>query len=219
MPYKFAAATARRPIRNEQKHCAISTRQADNDYDKKKHRGSTMIRTEFRKSLLDQHGAVVILWVVFVPCIFLYITITQIVLANPKFSGTYSFSGTVRLVLWLLVLIDIGYLAWWKKNYLAREVMSDNPKNMKLLRALEGHDTPLEERAATLVSAYVTRKVVVFAIIEAIAVYGLVLALVGRYLSDQYLFSAASVLLLVLEFPSKHFLEGLVNEIETHDPG
>ena len=51
-------------------------------------------------------------------------------------------------------------------------------------------------------SSYVTRKIVIFAIIEAIAVYGFVLALVGRFVQDFYLLSALSLVLLVIEFPS-----------------
>ena len=54
----------------------------------------------------------------------------------------------------------------------------------------------------------------IFAIIEAIAVYGLVLAIVGRYLSDQYLLSALSLILLTLEFPTQRFLESLLQQIE-----
>src|SRR5262249_54298426 len=72
----------------------------------------------------------------------------------------------------------------------------------------------IEERAAAVVSTFVTRKVVIFAIIEAIAVYGLVLAIVGRYLLDQYLLSALSLVLLVLEYPTERFLVGLVQDVE-----
>jgi hypothetical protein len=79
---------------------------------------------------------------------------------------------------------------------------------------LEEHKGPAEERAASVVSIYITRKVVVFAIIEAIAVYGLVLAIIGRYLSDQYFLSALGLLLLTLEFPSEKGLAGLVERVE-----
>ncbi len=85
----------------------------------------------------------------------------------------------------------------------------------KLFRALEEHKGALEERAAAVVSTYVTRKVVLFAIIEAIAVYGLVLALVGHYLPDQYLLSGLSLLLLAYEFPSEKSLKELVLRVET----
>jgi hypothetical protein len=79
---------------------------------------------------------------------------------------------------------------------------------------LEGHKGQIEERAAAVVSTYVTRKIVLFAILEALAVYGLVLAIVGRFLADQYLLSALSLVLLTLEFPAEKSLEALVREIE-----
>jgi len=65
-----------------------------------------------------------------------------------------------------------------------------------------------------VVSTYVTRKVVIFAIIEAVAVYGLVLAILGRFVQDQYWLSTLSIALLVLEFPSEKSLEALVRTVE-----
>jgi hypothetical protein len=40
------------------------------------------------------------------------------------------------------------------------------------------------------------------------------LAVVGRYLPDQYLFSVASFVLLLLEFPSKARLQQLLQQAE-----
>jgi hypothetical protein len=110
---------------------------------------------------------------------------------------------TARVLLWGLAVVDLGYFAWWKKHYLTRAALLDRAKQAKLFSALEEHEGPVEERAAFVVSTYVTRKVVLFAIIDALAVYGLVLAIVGRYVADQYLLSALTLILLILEFPSQ----------------
>ena len=173
-----------------------------------------MIRPEFKKTLLDQQGAAVILWGFFTVSIVLYILIAQFVLASRGVPVDSNVGQTLRQGLWLLVLVDLGYLVWWRKRYLTRQAMFDIAAKTKTLRALEEHKTPAERQAAFVVSTYVTRKIVAFAIIEAVAVYGLVVALVGRYLWDQYLLSGLSFVLLLFEFPSKSFLEGLVNEIE-----
>jgi hypothetical protein len=173
-----------------------------------------MIRPDFKKILLDQQGAAVILWSFFTISIFLYIVIAQLVVREGGFLGSSSLAPAVRVVLWMLVLVDLGYLVWWKKRNLTREALTDRSNKTKVLRALEDHKGQVEERAASVISTYVTRKIVVFAIIEAIAVYGLVLALAGRYLWDQYLLSGLSLVLLVLEFPGKNILTALVNEIE-----
>ena len=144
----------------------------------------------------------------------IYIWIAQNVLANPKYAQGLSFAKTARIALWFLVLIDLGYFIFWKRRYLTPEALLDKSQKTKLFRALQEYKGSVEERAAAVVSTYVTRKVVIFAIIEAIAVYGLVLALVGRYLLDQYLLSALSLVLLTLEFPTERSLESLLREIE-----
>ena len=174
-----------------------------------------MIRPEFKQLLMDQRGAAVILWSCFMMSIVVYIVIARSVLANPKFSQGISFAANARIVLWVLVIIDLGYYAYWRTKKFNPEAIATESEKTKLLRALEDHQGGAEQRAAAVVSTYVTRKVVLFAIIEAIAVYGLVLAIIGRYLIDQYLLSALSLLLLTFEFPSEKSLDSLVRELET----
>jgi hypothetical protein len=181
-------------------------------------RGAAMIRPEFKKILTDQRGAAVILWSFFTISIPIYIWIAQNVLANPKYAQGLSFAKTARLVLWVLVLIDLGYYFFWKRRYLTPEALLDKSQKTKLFRALQEYKGSVEQRAAAVVSTYVTRKVVIFAIIEAIAVYGLVLAIVGRYVFDQYLLSALSLVLLAFEYPTERFLEGLLREVEGAAP-
>jgi hypothetical protein len=173
-----------------------------------------MIRPDFKKLLMDQRGAAVILWSFFMISIPIYIWIAQNVLANPKYAQGLSLAKTARLVLGLLVLIDLGYYVFWKRRYLTSEALLDKSQKTKLFRALQEYQGFIEQRAAAVVSTYITRKVVIFAIIEAIAVYGFVLAIIGRYLFDQYLLSALSLVLLTLEFPTERSLESLLREIE-----
>jgi hypothetical protein len=173
-----------------------------------------MIRPDFKKLLMDQRGAAVILWSFFMIPIPIYIWIAQSVLANPKYAQGLSFAQTARGVFWCLVLIDLGYFIFWKRRYLTPEALLDKSQKTKLFRALQEYKGSVEQRAAAVVSTYITRKVVIFAIIEAIAVYGFVLAIIGRYLLDQYLLSALSLVLLTLEFPRERSLTRLLREIE-----
>ena len=173
-----------------------------------------MIRPEFRQLLADQRGAAVILWSCFTISIAIYLVIVKSLLGNPKFAAGFSFAETARIVLWILVLVDLGYFAWWKKRYLTPEAVLDETKQAKLLRSLEEYQGPLEQRAASAVSTYVTRRVVLFAIVEALAVYGLVLALVGHYLLDLYLLSGLSLILLAFEFPSQKSFEEIIQRVE-----
>ena len=172
-----------------------------------------MIRPEFKTILLDQRGAAVIIWCFFVISIAVYVFISRHLLANPDFGRGFSYAIAARAVFWLLAFIDIGYYIYWKRR-LAPEVVLREAKTSKRLRALEGYKGGEEERAAAVVSTYITRKVVLFAIIEAIAVYGLILALVGRFLADQYLLSALALILLIVEFPSVKSFSAVLQKLE-----
>src|SRR5580765_8529236 len=173
-----------------------------------------MIRPEFRKILLDQRGAAVILWSAFVISIPMYLVIARNVLGNPNIGSNRSLAETARVVLWLLTVVDLGYYAYWRKRNLSSEAILRAARATKLFRALEEFKGGIEERAAYVVSTYVTRKVVIFAIIEAIAVYGLVLALVGRFVHDFYLLCTLTLVLLAVEFPSARSIAAMVDAAE-----
>lgn len=173
-----------------------------------------MIRPEFRKILLDQRGAAVILWSFFVISIPIYVVIARSILGNPNLGSNRAIAEPARIIFWLLTLVDLGYYAYWKKRNMSAQAILQSAKATKLFRALEEFQGAHEERAAFAVSTYVTRKVVVFAIIEAIAVYGFVLAFLGRFVFDQYLLSAVSLALLTTEFPFEKSFEGLVRASE-----
>ncbi len=172
-----------------------------------------MIRPEFRTILMDQRGAAVILWSFFMISVAVYLFIARSLLADPHFGRDFSLVSIARTILWILTLVDLGYYAYWKRRYLTAEAILSDSRTAKLFRALEGYEGAVEKSAALVVSTYVTRKIVVFAIIEALAIYGLVLALVGRYAWDQYLLSGLSLILLALEFPIEKSFEGLVQTV------
>ncbi len=172
-----------------------------------------MIRPEFKTILLDQRGAAVIIWSFFTISIGLYLFISRHLLANPDFGRGFSYAGTSRAIFWILTFIDFGYYVYWK-GYLTPEAVTRDAKASKRLRALEAYQGRDEERAAAVVSTYVTRKIVLFAIIEAIAVYGLILALVGRFLLDHYILSALALVLLIVEFPSEKSFSALLQKVE-----
>jgi hypothetical protein len=132
---------------------------------------------------------------------------------TPVAGGT-SFTDTLRILVWLLTLVDLGYYFYWKKQNLTSRSIVASAKSTKLFRAVADFKGNSEERAAFAVSAYVTRKVVVFAIIEAIAVYGFVLAFVGGFFADQYFLCGLSLVLLALEFPSERSLDAIVKAAE-----
>lgn len=173
-----------------------------------------MIRLEFRKILLDQRGAAVILWSAFTMSIPIYLFIAHKVLGNPNIGANPNIAEPARIILWLLAVVDLGYYFYWRGRYLTAAAIKRDAMKTKLFRALEEFQGEEEETAAYMVSTVVTRKVVIFAIIEAIAVYGFALAVLGRFVTDQYCLSLLSLILLALEFPSANSLESLLQGIE-----
>ena len=174
-----------------------------------------MIRPEYRDALASQHTILIVLWWIFVGGLFLYLWISKTFLEHWQLAASASFAQAARLVLWLLTLFDLGTLVWWKKRFLNKQAILGGAKQYKILQSLQEHKTPVEERAAAVVSAYVTGKIVAFALAEAVAVYGFAMVLVSRYFPGLYILSAAAGVLLVVEFPSRRFLEALIQEIET----
>jgi hypothetical protein len=173
-----------------------------------------MIRPDFRRLLMDQRGAAVILWSAFTIFIVIYIVIAENVLANPKYARGLWFADTARMIFWALAIIDLGYYVYWKNRYLTPAAIAAGSSKTKILRALDSYDGLHEKEAALVVSTYITRKVVLYAIIEALAVYGLVLAIVGRFFMDQYALSGLSLILLTLEFPTETSLQTALRTAE-----
>jgi len=173
-----------------------------------------MIRPEFRKILLDQRGAAVILWSFFFISVPIYLVIARLVLGNPNLGTNPAIAESARIIFWALTLVDIGYYFYWRDRHLSAAAIKREARKTKLFRALEEFQGAVEENAAYIVSTLVTRKVVIFAIIEAVAVYGFVLAFLGRFVADQIVLSLLSLILLTIEFPSARSFESLIQEVE-----
>jgi hypothetical protein len=173
-----------------------------------------MIRPDYREALESQHKILVVLWFVFLAGIALYLWIAKTFLAERQL-GVGSFAQTARLVLWLLTFFDVATLMWWRKRFLSKEAILGGVKQYKVLQSLQEHKTPIEERAAAVVSSYVTGKIVAFALAEAVAIYGFAMVLTSRYFLGLYILSVAGAVLLLLDFPSRRFLDELITDVES----
>ena len=172
-----------------------------------------MIRPEFYKTLTEQRGAAVILWCLFFLFVPLYLLIARYLLASPSFGRGGSAADVIKIVLWALTVVDLSYYFHWKRSKLSFDAILRDADSTKLFRAVENYQGEMERRAAHAVCTFVTRKIVLFAILGAVAVYGLVLALVGRFIHDQYALSALCLILLTVEFPSERSMKPLLDHI------
>jgi hypothetical protein len=173
-----------------------------------------VIRPEYRQALEMQHKVLVSLWAIFAAAILLYLWIAETFLANRQLAIGPGFAETARMILWLLTFADIATLIWWRRRFLSTEAILSGVTRYKLLQALQEHKGAAEERAGGVVSSYVTGKIVAFALAEAVAIYGFAMVLTSRFLLGQYILSATSALLLLLEFPSRRTLDELVEGAE-----
>lgn len=156
-----------------------------------------MIPPEIQRSLEVQQKVLVVIWVAFILCLIIYLLIPEIVFSEALPPPGNLFFDSIRGVLWAVAFVAVGLLSWWRKRYLDRGF---------LLKRLQTDSIGL------VFSYYLGRKIVAFALAESVALLGFVLAFVGRYVWDQYLLSVVSAVLLIVEFPSRLFLEELVKE-------
>ena len=156
-----------------------------------------MIPPEIQRSIEVQQKALVVIWVAFILCLIIYLLIPEIVFPGVWPPAGDLFSDSIRGVLWVVAFMAVGLLSWWRRRYLDRG---------SLLKRLQTDPIGL------VFSYYLGRKIVAFALAESVALLGFVLAIVGRYLWDQYLLSVVSAALLIVEFPSRVFLEELMKE-------
>jgi len=175
-----------------------------------------VIRPQYREALDMQHKVLVSLWAIFAAAILLYLWIADTFLAQRQLAIGPAFAHATRLFLWFLTFVDIATLVWWRRRFLSQEAILSGAKRYKVLQALQEHKGAAEERAGAVVSSYVTGKIVAFALAEAVAIYGFAFVLTSRFLLGQYILSAASGLLLLMEFPSRRMLEEIIaaSEVE-----
>ena len=96
-----------------------------------------MIRPEFRKILLDQRGAAVILWSCFFISVPIYIVISRNILGNVNLGSNRAVAEPARIIFWLLTLVDLGYYIHWKRRNMSVDAILGSAKATKLFRALE----------------------------------------------------------------------------------
>jgi hypothetical protein len=75
--------------------------------------GGPMIRPEFKKILLDQRGAAVILWSFFVISIPIYNVIARYVLANPNVGTNPAIAEPARIIFWLAYQSSISAIIFF----------------------------------------------------------------------------------------------------------
>lgn len=171
-----------------------------------------MIRAPFRAELEKQQTVLVLVWVAFLVAVLMFLWIPRLLREQSQVPESGVAVEIIRQILWVLGLIEIGFLVWWKRYFLRKRTILRRAEKTAFFPSLvRGHETPEEERAGRVVSHYLVGKVASFAIAEALAINGFVLAWSGSYFWDQYILSFVSVLFLLYLYPSESFLVDILN--------
>lgn len=155
------------------------------------------MESELRRAVEKQQKALTLAWVGSIAALFLYLLLPQF-FGPPRLPEVEQPYRGFRMILWIVAVIEVGFLFWWSRTFLTKEAV---------LRAIQGTEVnPL--------TYYSGRKMSAIAIAQSVAVYGLVLAFIGRHFWDQYILTTVSAVLLVRHRPSRSFCEELAKEIE-----
>ena len=160
-----------------------------------------MIQPESRKLFEDGQKVIVIMWFVFISTLVIWLFIPLSGVPAERFLNGPSSPDTTRIALWFVILVVMGVLLLWIKNFLTKEAI--------LKKVTRGQNS-----AKRRLRSYLLRKVLAFALAESIAIYGLVLAMLGRFMWDQYVLTLVSGLFFIYLFPSGAFLDELIREYE-----
>jgi len=139
----------------------------------------------------NQYKVLVIIWGGFIASLVIYLLLPQFVPLSTR-AGDSS-SDFMRTGLWTVVLVICAVLWWWNQRYLTKEALISQ--------------APLGRQS---LSNYVIKKIVAFALAESIAIYGLILALLGYSTSDQVIMSLISGGFLIYHYPSRSFFDELI---------
>jgi hypothetical protein len=126
----------------------------------------------------------------------IYLLLPRLV-GGPEISGGEPYRG-FRVIFWSVAAIQIGVLFWWTQRSCSKEAVLN----------------AVRKTAIDPLAYYMGRKMAAIGMAQGVAVYGLVLAFVGRHFWDQYVLTAISAALLVRHYPYRDIFDDIEREHE-----
>ncbi|MDR2549313.1 MAG: hypothetical protein LBD10_03800 [Desulfobulbus sp.] len=141
------------------------------------------------------------IWYALAGSLVMYVIAVPFLLGEAAANVTADFYGQLRLLLYAAAGMTLAV------SWLAR----------RLLLAARKPPAPSKSRQHPVVQRYTTAMIVTLALVEAIALYGLILFLVGRNPTDLLLLSALAAAAMVFYFPKKNDLIDLAEKFHRTD--
>ena len=120
---------------------------------------------DLKRRIYHQRRVLVVVWASMMAALMIYLLIPWIIAPEKPLFSSGAF--LVRPIFWSLVLVEVLFLKWWTRSYL-------KPRTLPL-------DPPSEAQIQVAISDTMTRGIIAFAIAESIAIFGFILALIGRF--------------------------------------
>ncbi len=178
-----------------------------------------LLNAEFKQVLSNQRRSLVLLWLALFVLVGIFLSMRHFLLQHlPPQRGNYPYTDLIRICVWVITCITAAFLLWSKNSFCSVEALfrgSSVPTPPKTLRG----ETPAEKGAARVVSYYRSRMVAAFVLAETIAIFGLLLGLIGDHLWEQRVLSLMSWAFLILFYPSRAFFEELIQEYQRREIG
>ena len=182
-------------------------------------RGPVLLSAEFKQILYNQRRSLVLLWLALFVSVGLFLSMRDYLLQHlPPQRENYPYTGLIRICVWVITCITAAFLLWSKNSFYSVEALFRGSSVPALPKTVRG-ETPAEKGAARVVSYYRSRMVAAVALAETIAIFGLLLGLIGDYLWEQRALSLMSGALLILFYPSRAFFEELIQEYQRREIG
>ena len=158
---------------------------------------------DLKRMAHDQRQVLVMIWAAMMSTLVIYLLIPWIVVSEKPLFANGALSILLRPIFWSLVLVEVLFLKWWTRSYL-------KPRTLLL-------DLTSEAQIEAAIADIRTKGIIAFAIAESIAIFGLILALMGRLFLDQYLLTLVGGILMVQLYPSARFFDEWVRENQLRD--
>ena len=175
-----------------------------------------VLSEQFREILYEQRRLLLVTWIMFFIALGFYLMIPEITSKHLPPQVDYPYTKQVRDTFWVISIVSAAFLVWVKSHSHTVQAIFRASRQPLEIMDLKG-DTPVEKDAERLIFSYRSRMIVAFSLSEMIAIFGLVLALIGDYRSDQQVFSLISASLLIYFYPSRTFFDELIGECERRE--
>ena len=142
-----------------------------------------------------QKNILMLTWSGSMAALVIYLLLPWFVSLQGISSGGEPYEG-FRTILWFLASIQVGVVLFWTRSVLRKKAV---------LRAVRG-------TAIDPLTYYTGKKTAAIGMAQSIALYGLVLAVIGGYFWDQYILTLIAGVLVIGHYPSRRSLD----EIKSH---